>query len=153
VLDQIDFDPASCEQGNKRVGAISYLTEGDDGLVAVWPRLPTTVFCNPPSGGRKSLAKKFWSRLLEYRNAGFLEHAIFIAFSVEQLQTSQSLPVAMTEFPLCIPKRRVKFISPNGDYNSPTHSQAIIYVPGITNNTSKFVNVFSDIGSVLYPYP
>lgn len=153
VLGDIDFDPASCEYANRCVDAASYLTAKDNGLETEWPMMPSTVFCNPPSGGRERLAKKFWEKLIQYRESGSLDHAIFIAFSVEQLQTSQSCPVPMTKFPLCIPKKRVKFVSPGGDFNNPTHSQAVIYVPGITNNTSKFVDMFECIGSVLYPYP
>jgi ParB family chromosome partitioning protein len=153
VLGGIDLDPASCEFANKTVKAKRYICESEDGISSSWGKVPVTVFLNPPSGKclGKSLMKQFWQKLINTKDAGMLEHAIFIGFSLEQLQVTQNCSQGIGEFPVCIPSRRVKFISQDGVFSSPTHGQVIAYVPGNTNKTSKFYEVFSELGSCMSP--
>lgn len=155
VLGTIDLDPASCEFANKTVRAKKYFDIVSNGLESSWGSVPTNIFINPPSGKSKdsniSLMKRFWEKLLDHKQSGLLEQAIFIGFSLEQLQTTQSCVQSIGEFPICIPAKRVRFVSPAGNFNSPTHGQVIAYVPGLQNNTSKFYNVFSELGVVMSP--
>ena len=146
VLGYIELDPASDAHGNERVQAERFLTEADDGLTAPWGT-PRSVFLNPPGGkvGNRSRAELFWLRLMNERaNIG---HAIFLAFSLEQLQTTQKPgQLSLMHFPVCIPSKRLRFHYRNHDKVSPTHANCVTYVPGKIDLTSTFLSVFSTIG-------
>lgn len=153
VLGTIHLDPASSAQANTRVGAQQIFTEEDDGLSKSWIDLPynVTIFLNPPGGllNRRSLPALFWAKLMESRSA--INHAIFLCFSIEALQNTQDKPTpSVCEFPICIPKKRIKFDHPSGEVkHSPTHANAIVYVPGILNRTELFCKVFEKHGCIL----
>jgi hypothetical protein len=148
VLGKIDLDPASSHEANRRVGAQSILTSADDGLICPWPT-GCSVYLNPPGGKvrGKSCVRLFWRRLMEYRQAGCLKHAIFAMFSIEGLQTTQSdLPCAM-DFPICVPSRRVRWVDPaRPDASSPSHANAFIYIPGTEDYTDQFMDTFAELG-------
>lgn len=157
TLGHIDLDPASDEFGNSRVKANRYITEQEDGLKADWKsnnKIQSTVFCNPPGGltpDRKSLTILFWKKLMEFRYTGCLSDAIFVTFSIEALQTSQNIQLlpAMGDFYCCIPNKRIKFDLQEGKANSPSHANAIIYVPGNNDRYKEFHCDFSPYGSIL----
>jgi ParB family chromosome partitioning protein len=153
VLGTIDLDPASCEAANEIVKATKYFDIENCGLINQWSNIPINVFINPPSGKhhRKSLMKLFWEKLLAERENGLINQAIFVGFSLEQLQTTQNCSQSFGEFPICLPKSRVKFVSPSGLFNSPTHGQVIVYVPGISDETNLFYEVFGQIGVCMSP--
>lgn len=156
VLGHIHLDPASSLEANKTIKADKIFTKETDGIKSLWPTTPCTVYLNPPSGGRgsNSLVKLFWNKLIDYRNKGLLEHCLFMGFNIEQLQTTQlKCEESLADYPLCIPKRRIKFVSPEGDFNSPAHGNVIVYIPGNINNTSKFIDTFNPIGKCMFPYP
>lgn len=149
VLGPIDLDPASDEHGNETIQAARFITEDEDGLSADWGRAPSTVWLNPPGGkvGRDSRAGLFWRRLMAHRDAGLLQHAVFLAFSAEALQNTQGKGTpAIMDFPFCIPAKRVRFRFPYAHKDAPSHSNAVVYVPGLVNRTDSFVNVFSALG-------
>jgi len=79
-----------------------------------------------------------------------------MCFSVEHLQSTQQCVdkygnrQSVADFPVCIPSKRLRFVSPEGEFNSPTHANAIVYVPGISNNTSTFKEVFSPLGIIIH---
>lgn len=148
VLGGIDLDPASDERFNARVGASKILTASDDALVTPWPN-GCSVFLNPPGGkrGRDSMTVLFWQRLLEYRQQGSMKHAIFLAFSLEALQTTQQCELSIGHFTMCIPRRRLRFVSPDGATGeAPSHSNVIAYLPGTVQVHSRFVSLFSQFG-------
>jgi hypothetical protein len=154
VLGHIQLDPASSVEANCAVGATRIFTEASDGLTSPWPTHPNTVFLNPPGGkiGNRSKAALFWKRLMDYREAGHLTHAIFLAFSVDALQTTQGKgckPIA--EFPFCVPAKRIAFVhSDDGAVKeAPSHSNMIVYVPGSVDRTEEFSRIFSSLGAVL----
>lgn len=140
VLGPIDFDPASCLEANEIVQATHFWTEL--ALEREW--LGGSIYCNPPGGktGNKSNMKLFWEKLLSSK----FDHAIFMAFSIEALQTTQSCKYPMMYFPLCIPEKRIRFISPEGKKSSPSHSNCIVYVPGYKNETVLFRTTFANVG-------
>lgn len=145
VLGPIDFDPASSLYFNENVQAEHFFTEL--GLEREW--LPGAIYLNPPGGKirNKSQAQLFWSKLMKHREQcpGF-SHAIFMGFNIEQLQTTQRKGVhCIAEFPFCIPAERIKFL---GNGNAPTHSNVIVYVPGLLDKTQEFERVFSYLGAV-----
>ena len=148
VLDSIDLDPASSAAANLVVGAKRYYTATDDGIYRPWSG---SVFCNPPSGrvGRRSLPLLFWDRLCESIDEGYVTHGIFLAYSIEQLQTSQSCVCPMLQFAVCVPSKRIRFLDPSGMLRtSPTHASAIVYVPGTKDATATFCRVFRAIGQI-----
>lgn len=153
VLGRPDVDPASSAEANSRVMARYYFDSDTDGLASHWP--PGSVFLNPPGGkrGNRSLAALFWVRLMEHRRSPDFTHGIFLAFSAEALQTTQGKGVpALGEFPLCIPARRLRFDLPGGPGAqplSPSHSNAIAYVPGRLDWTADFAEAFSALGTIL----
>jgi len=167
VLGTIDLDPTSSLIANETVKATKILTKEDNALVCEWSHFPVSIYLNSPGGklNNKSLTALFWQKLMDFREVtalfwqklmdfreeGLLEHAIFMGFSLEHIAVTQSCSYSLGNFPLCVPRRRIKFISPEGNYNSPTHSNVIVYVPGIVNETRKFKNVFSDLGVLLNP--
>lgn len=150
VLGRIDLDPASSVEANKVVGASNILTEEQDGLTSEW--IGSNIFINPPGGKIKnqSQAILFWMRLMKHLDEGKLDHAIYLAFSVEALQTSQNKDCkAIGEFPFCVPNKRIKFVSPEGIKNSPSHANMIVYVPGKVDSSKKFSEVFNKYGTII----
>lgn len=153
VLGAIDFDPASCEEANAVVQALCYATTGGEQWQD-WPRY-MSILINPPGGVKKGRCIReneswpaiFWDALTQYRAQGFLTHAIFIAFSLEALAVTQRYSTPMMWFPFCVPSKRIKFVSPSGKKNSPSHANAIVYLPGTIDRTDDFIRVFSALGA------
>lgn len=149
VLGPIDLDPASDEFGNARVGARYFLTKELDGLKQPW--VGRTVWLNPPGSktGNRSNTELFWQRLMAHRDAGELDHAIFMAFSLEAAQSTQrDGRGGILRFPACIPRKRIAFDSRTGPGPAPSHSNAIVYVPGTRDETALFQASFSELGFV-----
>lgn len=159
VLGKVDVDPCSpSDPSISHVGAGIRLTEKEDSLSFSWasilPNRPLSVFCNPPGGkvGNRSKPVLFWERLCEFKFSGNLSHAIFLGFSIEFLQVSQSCTLAALDLPFCIPKQRIRFLSPDGSKKfSPTHGNVLVYVPGILDYSHLFYRTFEDLGRVVIP--
>jgi hypothetical protein len=151
VLGNIDLDPASDVYANARIGARHFYTREQDGLAVDWIR--GSVFLNPPGGkrGNKSLSALFWKKLMEHRDSRKLTHAIFMAFSIEQLAVTQGYGcIALGEFPLVIPAKRIQFVKLDGSPGgAPSHANCIAYVPGTTDNTPEFLDAFEDLGTFM----
>lgn len=152
VLRGIDFDAASDSKANWEIQAGAYFDEGTDALTTPWP-IDCSIYLNPPGGKLKGKSKMrlFWQRLMEYRKAGHLRHAIFACFSVEALQTTQGDHPCAMDFPFCVPRKRVKWVHPVLPKVSPSHSNAFIYVPGTVNRTMNFMTEFSELGKCVHP--
>lgn len=112
VLGAIDLDPASHREANRIVRARRFYDERRNGLRQPWGG---RVFLNPPGG----LVVEFWLRLIDAWQARQITAAIWIGYSLEQLQTLQGYesagdsPIAMPGplmFPICVPDRRIPFV-------------------------------------------
>lgn len=114
VLGNISLDPASNAIANETVQACRYYTAYDDGLTRRWSG---NIFCNPPGGKvqNKSRPKLFWNKLMDELKYGNINHAIFLAFSIEALQTCQKGVIRpMGSFPICFPDHRISFVNAEG---------------------------------------
>jgi hypothetical protein len=151
VLGTIDLDPASDIGANEVIKASQIITREEDGLSSGWTG--KALFVNPPGGkiGNASKAGLFWAKLMSYREAGCLGHAIFMAFSAEALQTTQGKGcLSVGEFPLCVPRSRLKFVDPtNPKAGAPSHSNLIVYVPGRVDKSDLFEEVFKSLGIII----
>lgn len=151
VLGGIDLDPASSVEANKVVGASRFLTREDNALVCLWNCAGRSVYLNPPGGkiGNKSMSGLFWYRLMEHRK--HFSHAIYMGFSLEQLQTTQRYHSdSILDFSFCVPSKRIRFLSPNDkSKNAPSHSNVIVYIPGSVDKNALFADTFKKFGKVV----
>ncbi len=162
VMGGIDLDPASHEEANRTVKATRFFTAADDGLKQAWYG---RVFLNPPGG----LVAEFWEHLI----ISGVPEAIWIGYSLEQLQTLQKFVVTPLHFPICITSKRIAFVENeakkkarleeidaininrklrgeklrprNEKGGSPSHSNYVTY---IGPNVQAFKDVFSKFGVV-----
>lgn len=183
-LGDFDLDPASCEAANRLVKARSYYSLDNPGQHQPWFG---RVWLNPPGGlvdenwrpirkgcnetgecglapghthkGRMSSAVKWFYKLAGEYSTGRTNSAMFLAFSVEMLQTAQEVVPGLPDpldFPVCIPRKRIDFISgrtmqPQG---SPAHANAIVYMPPlayIREGVACFRSYFGQLGRVIVP--
>lgn len=138
----IDLDPASSRQANRVVKAKRFFTADNDGLGQGWSG---SVFVNAPGGklGGQSLPLLFWEYLVWNYEEAYIRAAIWIGYSLEQLQTFQSgRQPSPLQFPMCIPKRRIPFV---GRGKSPSHGNYISY---LGRDVDAFVEAFKDIGEI-----
>lgn len=157
VLGEIDLDPCSDEYGNSRIRAKRFISASENALGEDCEWSPTTtnitIYMNPP-GGRPSLVKPFWNKLLKTVTDGWVSDAIVACFSIEQLQSTQNDCIRpMLDFPVCVCRTRPKWhcdpaTTDENAKDRPTHAGAYVYVPGAADRTADFVRVFSKFGIV-----
>lgn len=160
TLGSIDLDPASCSKANETVGAALFFSKEDDGFTRYWSG---RVFVNPP-GGRtstnESSQKAWWFKLVREVHAGRVEAAIFVCFSVELLQTTQSkTPAGLgvpLDYPICFPAKRIAYVREDGKVGgSPPHSSCVVLVANVESAAQpvvrRFRENFSPIGKVVIP--
>lgn len=140
----IYLDPASCATANETVKAAKFYTAEDDGLVRPWHG---SVFLNPPGGKhqatKQSLTVEFWVRLTTAVRSLEIAQAIWIGYSLEQLQMLQRRGVpSPIEYPICIPHKRIAFV---GSGKSPSHGNYITYMG---HRREEFKRAFESIGAV-----
>lgn len=128
------------------------------------PSCQVTGACGLPPGhkhvGVQSSSKAWWFRLAEQWRAGAVEAAVFLAYSLELLQTTQnglvdrgSDALIPLDFPCCYPADRIKFLGldllpqPN-----PPNAGAIVYLPGRRwSDHQQFRRAYRSIGQVVIP--
>jgi len=191
VMGGITLDPASSPELNQRVGAHGYYTAEDDGFTRPW--VTRGVLLNPPGGlsddrqrpvkpkcrvtgscglepghvhmGVESSQRKWWAKLCREWYQHRTEQAVFVCFSVELLQTTQSeprCPISPLEFAVCYPRQRLKFWRDGVERDQPPHSSCLVYLPPLPlvgerswrvteEAVSRFEQVFSTFGRVVVP--
>jgi ParB family chromosome partitioning protein len=163
VMGGIDLDPASNAFVNRStVKATRLHSQEDDGLAQAWAG---SVFLNPPGGriGGKSNAGIWWAKLLHEYAVGAVTQAIFVAYSLELMQTAQPRGVLPPQaFPFCVPRTRVRYLVRDGDTltagDSPPNASAVVYLPrrvadDLDDETcvAAFKSIFSEQGYVAVP--
>lgn len=137
----IDLDPASCAEANEAVKATKWFGKEENGLLQPWFG---TVFINPPGG----LVKEFWCKLVEEWKAGRVTQAIWVGYSLQQLQTLQRFETTPLDFQLCFPKKRISFIKLDElSKTSPTHANYICNVS--KHGQVEFDKHFRQFGKVV----
>lgn len=140
ALDGIYLDPASCEFAQLTVRAIKWYSKEENGLSRPWSG---AVFLNPP-GGRKPGAATWLYVLVQEYDAGRVSRAVFVGFSLEILQTMQTRGIDPAKFTLCIPKKRIAYVSPSGAKRSPPHGSVILGL----GTGDRFAKAFRSLGAI-----
>lgn len=148
VMGGIDLDPASHEEANLTVKAARFFTEEDNGLTQSWRG---RVFLNPPGGKgvltaprsfrvpiegqqTKPLVPAFWRHLMGEWDVFNIEQAIWIGYSLEQLQSLQSASVkSPLDFPICVTSKRIAFVE---NAAKKAARRARVLVEGVAVNAS-----------------
>lgn len=122
---RIDLDPASCDAAQRIVKAERHFTEQNDGLRQSWSGA-ATIWLNPPSPPAEwwdVLIRTIVARRLSVatgRDRRPLIRAVFVAYSVQFLQGSQSQdrgarrrrgPETVPAWSVCVPWKRVPYLT------------------------------------------
>lgn len=142
VMGDIDLDPATSLDANKIVKATRFYTADDDGLSCPWNG---RVWLNPPYGrddnGESSQA--VWSAyLLEEFKAGRVTEAVLLVNAT----TDRKWFAPLWDYLICFTNHRIRFYTPTGEADSPTHGNALIY---FGSNRDRFIEVFREFGVVV----
>lgn len=142
-LGGIDLDPASCLEANEIVKAEIYYNKDQNGLLQPWEH--KRIFVNPP-GGRGQVAL-WWQKAIDTLAKRDV-CIVFVLFSMNYLQTLQrSALFGPLEFKVCVPRKRIAYISPDGKRcKSPPHPSAIV---GLGGDLQAFRDAFWHLGNVV----
>lgn len=138
VLGDIDLDPASSPLANRTVRAERFYTVDDDGLSRPWAG---RVWMNPPYS--TGLVERFVLRAVEEFDAGTVTAAVVLTNNATDTRWWQRLAGAAAV--VCFPARRIRFIAPAGEKNTPLQGQTIAY---LGSDADRFATAFSALGSV-----
>jgi phage N-6-adenine-methyltransferase len=139
VLGEIDLDPASSYEAQKRVRANHYFTDAQDALAQHWWG---RIFLNPPYSRGK--IGKFVDKLLEEINAGRAKEVILLVDNCADTQWFRKAARAATT--VCFTEGRIKFITPEGKApGSPPKGQCFLYYGA---HPERFKNRFQRLGLI-----
>jgi phage N-6-adenine-methyltransferase len=142
VMGGIDLDPATCAAAQARVGATTFFTEEDDGLMKEWTG---RVWLNPPYS--QPAIQQFVEKLVEEKSAGRVSEAILLVNN--STDTAWFQIAAGCADAVCWPKGRIRFVTPTGaQAGSPAMGQAFLY---FGDKTGRFAREYSSTGFVTIP--
>lgn len=140
VLGRIDLDPSSCEDANKIVQAATIFTKNDNGLLLNWYG---KIWMNPPFSRKDN---KLWvPKLIKEYKIGNVTEAICITYA----STSEQWFLPLHDFVQCYLYKRVKFITSEGQKDSPTKGCVLTY---FGKKYYKFAEAFNKHGSIKVPW-
>lgn len=130
---RIELDPMSEATANEVVGAGRYWTEQDDCFTQRWDC--STMLINPAGG----LVVRAWQRLCIAYDTGTIGRAIWIGFSVEQLNLLADAARHPHDYSLLTVRKRISFVRHDGKTGSPSHGN---YVVGLGIPVDEFERAF-----------
>lgn len=140
---QIDLDPASSKDANKRVGAKRYFDKKKDGLKQQW--IADALFLNPPYG----TANEWTNALLDEISEKNVGNAILLVNNATETTWLQS--ILRHASAVCFIAGRAKFVRPDGNDNgTPLQGQIVAYFGG---RPGTFRGAFKPLGIVLTQFP
>jgi phage N-6-adenine-methyltransferase len=136
VLGAIDLDPASCELANETVLATEFYTLEIDGLKQPWLG---NVWLNPPYSGGSIVP--FISKYAEEIQSGQIDAGIVLVNNATETQWFKEL--VSISLAAVFATGRIKFVSPEGEKNSPLQGQVFLYYG---DNIDLFLAEFAQFG-------
>ncbi len=132
----IDLDPMSEAKFNATVRAAHYYTEQDNGLAQSWKC--RTLFINPAGGW----VVEAWRKLVhEYYLHRF--KAIWVGFSVEQLNLLADEIIHPLDYSCLITRSRIGFVRHDDYEGAPSHGN---YIVGVGIHAVTFESAFNGRG-------
>jgi ParB family chromosome partitioning protein len=137
VLEEIDLDPATCEEANKVVKAKTIYTIDDNGLSQKWKG---RVWLNPPWGKE---GPAFVDKLIESYKSGQVSAAILL-INAHATDTKWFQP--LWDYTLCFTSPRIKYWQSDGTKTSPTGGSVFVY---FGPDRLVFKNNFKRFGAIV----
>lgn len=135
---RIELDPMSEPVFNQIVRAERILTEKDDCFTLLWRA--TTVFLNPHGG----LVIEAWRKLTHEHRRGHVGAALWVGFSMEQLNLLADETEHPMDFSMLVVRKRISFLDENlQSLGSPTHAN---YIVGMGIPADRFEAAFAGRG-------
>lgn len=134
----IDLDPMSEPAFNAIVGAKRIITEADASCFIV-PWVCETMLINPAGG----LVVPAWRKLVEEYRLCRTQRAVWIGFSVEQLNLLADERYHPHDYSLLTCRKRISFTRSDGHRGAPSHGN---YVVGMGIRTDIFEAAFAGCG-------
>jgi len=142
VIGEIDLDPASCEFSNQNIiKAKRFFDIKTNGLDEDWKA--DSLWLNHPFN-RKENAKWIKKIIKEYE-CGNIKEACCITFA----STSERWFRGLHDYPQCYFYKRINYLNKNGIEVKGSPKGSVITYFG--KKTNKFIQEFSEIGSVKIP--
>jgi hypothetical protein len=142
VMGGIDLDPASNDMAQTWIKAQTYYTKETNGLDKMWSG---RVWMDPPYA--RQLLPAFIDKLILSTETQVTEYIVLINNTTE---TEHGQRLISLSHAVCFPRKRIRFIRPDGSLGKPLQGQMIIYRGP---NTCSFLEEFSRIGVVLAVRP
>lgn len=135
---RIELDPMSEPVFNQIIRAERILTEKDDCFTLLWRA--STVFLNPHGG----LVVEAWRKLTHEHEHGHVGAAIWIGFSMEQLNLLADETEHPMDFSMLVVRKRISFLDEDlKSLGSPTHAN---YIVGMGIPADRFEAAFAGRG-------
>lgn len=137
VMGSISLDPASNDMAQGWIKAETYYTKETNGLDKAWSG---NVWMNPPYA--RSLLPAFIDKLVAStsRSAGVTQYVVLINNTTE---TEHGQKLMALSHAICFPRKRIRFIKPDGTLGKPLQGQMILYYGP---NMPHFLSEFSKLG-------
>lgn len=138
VLGAIDLDPATCEHAQRRIGAKTFYTKDDDGLVKEWRG---RVWLNPPYS--QPAARLFAEKLVAEYQAGRVTAAVMVQNASTDTGWFHAVARVST---VCLTRGRINFDREDGRGSQNRYGQVFFY---LGSDPDCFASVFTQYGLVL----